>query len=455
MRKLWKKLVKIPFEKKSLVFEGFALYQRKDKQLCGIESKNCACVGGVLKTGIGGKEFINYAGMEVVAPSGVELCGIYLVDFSHADNSLKEEKILAFTKNGEMLLYDQFDGVWTEVAFVGKDAKAEVVYGADGDMRIVVAGRGRVLAFDKQFDSVLIAEGDTRNALCLCKNRVLFLDGVNGLRYSDPILPWDFTSTIDGGGELRLPTDFGESVGLVSVGESVYVLFERGIVRVKVAGRARDFEIEKVAYSGGKILHSSACELNGYGVFLATDGLYAITGKETKGVCKELSISARFDTQAFCDCAVFNGKGVWQYTDENGERKCVVLDGDLKSGYFSEVVDGLGGREGVALFRRGDKVYSLCLDGDLSDGERYSFKTGVLSFGGRERKCLKEITFEGDGSFLLGVDYGDGYFEKALVFENGIASARVDGRGRSFSFTFTLDKGTTLRKMTAEMVKLS
>lgn len=435
---LKKKLFSEKSKTQKFVFENFGLYREEKDSLCGTESKNCDCKDGILKTGMGGKPFVSFNGMNVVAPTvedgqnGVQ--NIFVFSVVSADNTLQEEKIFAITKKGMLYAYDFMNSAWIKLCETGWGARLVCVYGADKTYRFVAVGWRFAKVISGDLSEIETVSEMAFKGVCVCKNRIFFVEGTNALRYSDPATPWDFTSTIDDGGIIRLPTDMGEIAELVAVEESVYAIFQRGIVRIKTAGKARDFVMTKIPYSGGKILYCSALALGGKGVFLATDGLYAIDGDSVSRVCAHLPIKAVWEATLDCAQAVFKGKGFWKYTDENGEEKTVVVDEDLKSGYFMDGLDGFGGSDGRALFKKEDFVYELCLDGDLPEGGEYFFQTGKQDFGSSKRKRLKSLTFEGEGSFVLGITCQNEYLERTVRFEQGKAIVQTAERGKDFVF---------------------
>lgn len=453
---LKKQLFSTKSKTQKFVFEKFSLYQEEKNALCAIESKNCDCKDGVLKTGMGGKLFTSFNGMQIVAPTiengQDEVQNIFVFSVVSADNTLQEEKIFAVTKKGVLYAYDFFEFAWKKLCEVGSGARLVCVYGADKSYRFVAVGWRFAKVISEDFSQIETVSEMAFKGVCVCKNRVFFVEGTNALRYSDPATPWDFTSSIDDGGIIRLPTDMGEIADLVAVEESVYAIFQRGIVRIKTAGKARNFVMTKIPYGGGKALYCSAVALGGKGVFLATDGLYAIDGERVSRVCERLPINALWGVNLDCAQAVAEGKGFWKYTDKNGQEKTVAVDEDLKSGYFLDGLDGFGGSDGRAFFKKEDFVYELCSEGELPENGEYFFQTGKLDFGSSKRKRLKSLAFEGEGSFVLGITCQNGYAERKVYFENGKARVLTTERGKDFVFTFKMEKDGSLRKMTVETV---
>lgn len=451
---LKKKTVDVKSITRRFVFEKFGLYQADKGALCAVESINCRCTDGVLRTGIGGKPFVSAQGVTVTDSVLSNPYRMVSLQIYGTDNLTTEEINFVISDTGYVLKYNYEKKKFESKFFSGRRAKILYLYSKDNKSFYLTAGGARITKVNTALTESDPIFTNSYPLLCQVHNRIFICIGVNELMYSDPSTPWTFTSSIDNGGKILLRSGFEKPVDLIGTEDSVYVFYKRKILRVKVCGNASEFEVDEIAYSGEEVVNYSACVLNGKVYFLATDGVHRIDKKNTVKLCEHIPLSPASET-AECIWATFDGKCVWEFFDTEGTQKAFVFDGKSESGYYMTPVKALGPGKKTALFWANKMTYQLCEDGDLPDGAEYLFKTDALNFGLRGLKCLKSVEFEGVGSFTLGVDSGNGYREYTLTFETGLAKAKIGERAENFAFTLKLHKGASIRKMTAEVVSLT
>ena len=181
-------------------------------------------------------------------------------------------------------------------------------------------------------------------------------------------------------------------------------------------------------------------------------GVYRLCGDKVERICEYLPIGP-CDTGKACRVAYCDELVVFDYykqTDE-GEEVCrLVVYADGKDGYFSEVYGSLGGNQYAYMQRN---VYYFEKDcKEIQHAETPFFTSERLDFGTDKKKYLKTLTLKGKGSVTVGVRCGEAEKTYPLVFENGVAQARLQNSGKEFSFTFYLDGGCTIEGMQVEYV---
>lgn len=448
---------KVPFEGKGrgqvFVYDKFRLFEGAGNDvLFSRDSINCDCRDGALRAGIGIRPYQTPSKGNPVALEQASVSEVRSFRRLAEDGTAVVEQLGVTAGDGNFYLYAEDGATVLAKLSVGTRAGAVTALSVAEPTaaRLIVSGElgTYVMKFDGTEQTALFE--DTGRAICSCRNRV-FVGGKGGvLYYSDPMTPWNFTESIDGAGKIRFLQDHGEIVALKRLGEDVYVFFERAILRMEVAGSAREFRLSTVPYNGCNIFGDSVGAAGEYLFFLATDGMYRTDGKTVKKICENLSIKPNRAGQV-CDQAVFDGKYVLRYKETSNKMRQLVIDADGESGYFSTVREGLCENGGVALCRYQGMVYKVESDGLISTGDAARFHTVDMDFGNRGRKTLTKLRFEGEVGMRLLVECDGHSLQRTVAFSDGVAEVELCVRGEKFSFTFELYTGAVLRKMEAEV----
>ena len=220
----------------------------------------------------------------------------------------------------------------------------------------------------------------------------LFVGNGLRLRFSAPFSTEGLLQTErdpDKAGYIDFEEGKGNIVALVSFRERLYILFERGIFRMRAGGEAADFAAEEMPFCGGEIL-SGSVTLSGENIcFLTAEGLFAFDGR-----CDHLEKRGEIDFSHPVSAFDLGGKYAAAVTLKTGETALYVYDFSEKAGRFLYL-------------------------GGLRAGERENFLTGKDVYRFTERglplgaDCAAEVTLftvarilawvrvEGEGEFTL------------------------------------------------------
>lgn len=426
--------------------ENTPLYSRGT--LCAKRMENCDASESGLRQGVGLDVATTSANNTVRGLNPSIQKKVFCVRFRGRDGSVMERYLIVNT-NGEVWLYNEQTSSLSKYAYVGSDACGALLRAATGEERFLIAGRNAGVFFTA--DDAFVPTGKTglTSVFCVCKNRLFMLLKNGYIAYSDPLTPWDLTNSIDNGGYVKLPAEYGAPIALTAAGEYVYVIFRQVIMRLTVKGSGRDFCLEKIAYGGAKVLYGSVCALPDGVVFLAQDGVWTVRDREAKRLCEGLAVftpSQEYESNA----AVYRDKYFLRYYNENGAPVSLAIN--LDGGNWSYCFDLPMLSEGFdapvfvnvqTLFRLG----SAYLPGRVKS----VFQSVDTDFGIRGRKTLRRLRFSGDGCVVAYI-YCDGRSVKRIVeFSGGQASVDLCARGELFSFTFEIKQDTVLRSMSAEL----
>ena len=433
-------------KRRSVRYDGFCLFGKpKDGQLKAASSLNCDCVDGVLKTGVG---FINYkmeVGYTPVVSIAADVENMYLVKGTPDSIGVRTEYLFLITGDDVLYEYMPSQSAWYQKFSV--DAGAQIATVADGDLqtRSLLIGAENAFCFqDGSFEELSLSY--TLPAVCECKSRAFVAVKPYTLMFSDPSAPWVFESS-DEDGKIPLPSGKGKIVALLNFEDDIYAFFEYGIMQLRVAGAAKDFQVRAVAYSGDCIFGNSVGICDDAIMFLAADGVYRLDGKGVKKVCEEMKISPKRRGQV-CNHAVCGDKFLLRYVDEYDERRVAVLHGDGSGGYYATDMEGLSDCAQKALCRKGYTVMQVVESGSLMGYGSYEFESEEFDLGVEGKKTLTELVFEGEGDFSYRI-WADGYLRRGhAYFYDGVVRIPCMARGETFRLQLTLYEDTQIRGVT-------
>ncbi len=440
-------------------YDGFALDLRGTVgaegggKLTACKSKNCEVKDGVLTTGIGFFPF-RLGDEELPMYGDIPQTDSFFFLPQKENDGTYTQTLGCLSTGGEAYVYSIDDLQWKKLfSFGSRTATATAINGA-GETYTVFACTDDLFTYDRT-EGLVPAVGleHETNIVCVFKNRVFCVLEPFTVAYSSALVPWDFNESIDDGGRISFPSEGGKIVALVPFDEAVYVFYEYGVSRIDMAGRARDFSLKRIGYSGGRIFGDTVgvCSVGGEKIFfLAEDGLYRFDGKSAKRICENLAIEPLRATQV-CAHGVSDGKYFVQYLDKSGTERAVAVDAEQEEGYYFFTTEGLSSDRGKTFCRYEGLPHVLHARGELAIDEEYLFEAMGLQFGVAGKKALKELTFEGEGTMRVAVDNGRRWREVSLRFVDGRASWNPRMRGENFCLRFRLKKGACVRAVIAKV----
>ena len=440
-------------ETRRTVFKGFS-FDGKANTLWGnaAASSNCEIDKGELRTGAGG-ELQPLGGFGEVMFTSLNFDVQAIFSTPHIVGDTETQKLGVLTSGGMVSLYDSADGYLKMAYSFGEGMRMLLARNLSGDAVIIFYGEKGAFVHTKQGTPASMGVNTASFAACFFQGRAFIGKLPHKLLFSAPYEPTHYDVSIDDGGEIDLPQETGNVVGMFSMKNKVFLLYEYGIAMLETGGSAREFRVKKLSYDGGKIFGSSAGVVGLGGekaFFLAEDGLYVFNGAYAKRICAYLPISPIRGTQV-CNHVEFEGKYFLQYEDEIYGKRGVIIDAETEEGYFAFTATGLQNYEGRGVCIFDKAVRMLKTDGALPSGEEYVFVAQKLSLGNAGKKTVVALEITGFGEMELIL--GNGKIEKkfALTFpENGgVCKVLPRLRGEAFSLTIKLKKGASVREIAA------
>lgn len=440
-------------------YDGFSLFFDNAKgKLTAAYSLNCCCADGVLQGGIGYEFYRDFNGNFVQTAPIEKLKAVYLLDSWASEDGMEiKTNYFALGNDGYIYQYSSEQGEYQKKARLGKSAGIAAAVAPNGETRFLVAGENGICCVDGE-KWVLISGAGVENgtaAVCFSKNRVFVGEKPCKLLYSNPEAPWDFTSSYDEGGYVYLPLNKGNIVDITEYGDSVYIFFQRGIMRLKPDGLARNFQLSETEYFGGEIFGGSVGVCGNWIFFLTENGICRFDGKQAETVGRFLGVTPLKDGQT-CAHATVGEYFVLQYEDESwGGKRTAALRSDGKDGYYLSDFKALNECNRMPICSVDNYFATLRMGGALPSGEECVFLSGRLDFGTAGRKYLKSITLYGEGCFSFEVihDWKTTRFEVEDLPMKG--SFKIGISAEEFSLRFLLDKGAKVRRVELEYERIN
>ncbi len=433
-------------------YDGFQLFGKSKDKLTAWYSLNCCCADGMLQPGIGyATYFDRYNHSLRCDVNGPRL--FYMADaWGGGENGYPSREYFVVNQNGEMFQYDQKTETFIRKGEPGKVTKLAVATDPNGVSKIIVSGELGAYCVDNGVWTALLQE-NTTSAVCFSQHRVFLGVKPCKILYSNPEIPWDFTSSYDEGGYVELPLNKGEIVGLVEFGEYVYVFLERAIMRLKPDGLARNFQIEEMVYSGGCIYENSMCVCGNAIFFLSENGVCRFDGKKVEYVARHLRVRPR-KRFPMCQCATVGEYYLAQYYEEETFRRpTVAVRADGQDGFFTTSFIALSECNRVPVCLANGDVSLVTFGGDLWHGEERIFESEHVDFGIKKRKTLKCVCIylQGEAEFTFKISNGEETLE--WYFEEAYEKVEIPlcMRGKDFQLSFLLGKCTVIKRVALEV----
>lgn len=439
-------------------YDGFRLFSNGEKgKMVARSSLNCSCADGVLQGGIGYEFYRDRNGEKVLTAFVDSARAFYILEtWSNGDGTELSTDYFILDGDGQMYQYvEAYDG-YVAQALVGLDVGVALATTPNGETKIVVSGEQGAFCVDGvNWGTFEQTDADKcTGAVCFSKNRVFLGQKPCKLLYGDPEKPWDFTATYDEGGYVYLPLNKGDIVDILEYGDSVYIFFQRGIVRLKPDGLARNFQIRETTYSGGEIFAKSIGVCGNWIFFLSENGICRFDGEEVERVGRFLGVMPAKVGQR-CAHATVGEYYLLKYLDEGTfSVRTVALRADGKDGYFVSNYAGLNECNRMPVCAVGNRLATLRLGGEVPNGETRVFESDYVDLGGRGKKHLKSVTFYGEGRLTFEVFDGKDWTSWDLEDIPLKTTLKLGVVVEEARFRLLLDTDTKIRRMSFEYERL-
>ena len=390
--------------KKTKLYKKFALSGSGNDTLVATSSRNCEVVDGKLRTGVQLKEYLNVNGFTIGLPSGVtEVKNIFHLYIRESGKMV--QYLAIFSQDYVMYYYDPYindgKGAWlTDYNFGVRTAVIETQE-ETGAMRTYFCNEKGVFYY---VNTLILANTPKGMPVgCFHRGRVFVYAGDNKIVYSGAYGFSSYKETYEESGYVRVPAGSGTVCAMVPFGEYIYVFCERGIYEFYAVGRAREFVLKTITYTGDYIFGCSARECTNGIYFLTATGVCVFDGNNVKRIYQPINVA--LDTEnSYCHAAAYEGKYHVGFLNSAGERTSVIIDCETGAGYEAFAPMGLSclDKQGVCVYN--GEIKKLSQDGNTAsknDGEaKFITKTDL---GEKKCKTLVSVRVNGKGMFRLRV----------------------------------------------------
>ncbi len=437
-------------DKKIFIFEEFRTTGKSGNgKLCAFESENCDCYNGVLTSGVGIKTLKDIHNNTIVLPDdGSDMKRLEYVRKNNG-NSYTKSYFLQQTNNS-FYRYDEDKGDFVFVRSLNADKNVMMMDALDvaSNAEKMIFGEDGLYKYSYNANRVDQMSGAKAVAGCFCKYRAFYGTSFYKIVASKIANAAEVPEALNESGSFFYFTDKGNIIDMLTYKEDVYVFLERGISKVKTAGRTQDFAVEEIPYAGENILPHSQVEIDGKFYFLTTGGVYIVDGEKSIKAYEALCIQPKEDEAV--GAVVWEDRYLIRYTDKVRGLQTLVLEKNGKYGYVAFDMPRLCHYEGNAYCQQGRIVQFLAREGRLPAGKAHRFLSERLRFGSDSEKTLRSLCFEGSGIFRVIVRSERRRREIAVDLTDGWARTKSFVKGKEFSFEFILENGATITRMSVE-----
>ena len=437
-------------QEKQLVFDTFLLYKKGGKNsMSATASKNCDCADGGIFPGLGIEPF-QLDGVSIPAIAQT-MESFHVVRIKSGENTeATSQALYAVTQGGYLKRYFPSLETFLDIHSNLPVKKILTVWQKDVGTWLFFITPKKICVQKNGEGTITPICSENRGLGCVCKKRVFYTKNSCDVAYSDFVNQEKAGNSLEGGGILYGNEKDGVVQGLVAMEDSVVVLYEKGLKKMKICGSPTEFVIEGIEYNGEKIYYNTACVCSGAVFFLAKDGVYRYDGNRAQRVCEYLSVLPA-DDDGSCLSACHEGEYLLSYTSYDGVKTLVVIKGDGKNGYYSDYTTGLSGNGNRAIAQKGSTIVEYERGKKSADGAYYYF-VNYDDFGWKGNKTLKKLTFYGEGRMMVTVQGKDFYRKKQFTFEQGVWEWVMMEKSTEFAFLIQIEATSKLTKMVADVV---
>ena len=441
-------------KKKTVRFSSFGEKSAGEGNLFPSVYVNCDCREGVLRGGIGLQKCLDENGGEwgVALSNNTSAKNVFFATQMVRGERKTPPDLYVVGLDGYLYVRDSSTGAGVKKALLGEGATHCVLKDESRNAHHLFSAEKGVYGTIDGETFTHISPSECISA-CLYGGRYLLLHKRGDLHYTAPFAPYDgVSSDYDGAGNIYLPAECGEPVGMLKYGDEVYIFFERGIYKLTVSAFARENTLQKIPYQGGDICVRGQAVTNDGILFLASDGLYYLRNGCVQKICEYLNVTP-CEPKESCNVGYCDDLVLFTYrqkTESGEEVKRLAVYADGKDGYFTEAYGTLGGNQYTYL---SGAVYSYVKDTEgIQRQQTPCFTSQALDFGTEKRKRLKSIRLTGEGNVGICVRSGEREHRYLFACKEGGASVRAVDIGKAFTFELYLDVGAAVRSLEVQYI---
>lgn len=233
-------------------------------------------------------------------------------------------------------------------------------------------------------------------------------DAVNPNRvyWSDDLNPENWTTSLDAGGLMDIPTwDGGKCIGLSNLFDNVVIFKTYNIWKI-FGTYPREYEKVQVYSSTGAIAERSIVDAGTMAFFLAKDGIYIYNGTQTQKISQKIKSIIENMNPSYAENAVgvyYKGKYLLAIPEGSSTVNNAVIEYDLQNQNF--------------IVRRGFNVSCFLVYNDM-------------------------LLFGNENGYVLQYDVGSAIDETILINENNLTFSR---NSEAYNIDYTLVNSNTPR----------
>ena len=265
-------------------------------------------------------------------------------------------------------------------------------YNKDGTWDTYVVGKNMSYRLTEN----MVKAGRNMGGTCLARHfERLYFGKENTLYYSEPMYydAWDYATYKSG--EIALPYEYGNIIGLVSFQGKLYLFFERGISVLTAYADPLDFKLQALPFVFGTNKERTFANCGDAVYFFTERGLCKLTAAGVTLV--EDADIGDIDFQQPVSAATHHGKYYASVCNQKGERIAYCYDGVTGRGsYIGHVCEKIGANDTLYI-SSSIYVYELSGKSFPTVGECALSVDFALEGAAGKRELLESVGVDGTG----------------------------------------------------------
>lgn len=253
-----------------------------------------------------------------------------------------------------------------------------------------------VLIYKEGIEKLLIYEGENSVIVGTTEQEVALSDGDccslfgmtviaknNTVKFSAPFDGTDFSTGINEGGYITLPSDSGDIIKVLSSGDKVVAVCKYAVYQLDFKGEKTDYSLTKLITPFIEVKENSVVKIGEIIYFVSNNKVYSIKEKTVSFFELKNNLTNTVINSSGC----FDGYFAMCY-EVSGVKYLLAVDTELKSETLLTGLSCISNRLGYAVNESENKLYKLTLNcfvdgGSISSNLNCNLKKTVLSLSGK------------------------------------------------------------------------